>query len=330
MVDATAAVEQEFSDTLDKWASEILAALGKHFGLAKYSDSQARDDHGRWTSGGGGGGNEAQALLAASGRVPSVAEFNASLTPAQSAAIASARDRLASGIPTNSSVEQGGFVNKDGTYTAEREAVHQEILNKIFTDQAVSNAVPKAGEKPTYTMFGGRGGSGKGNLTKEGGPVDTKSAIMLNSDDIKAALPGYQGWNAALYHEESSHIFERADALARDAGLNVIHDSTMRTAATAEKYIAAYTAAGYDIKGYYMFASPGVAAQRAMDRFMNPKAWTSGGNTGRFVPPEIILRSTTNEASFDAAKSSMSNWAIYTMVPGASGERMSVKLVAKK
>ena len=50
-------------------------------------------------------------------------------------------------------------------------------------------------------MLGGRGGSGKGGVTKSGGAVDKGKAIYINSDDVLEKLPGYEGWNAALYQE---------------------------------------------------------------------------------------------------------------------------------
>src|SRR4051812_46561045 len=56
MIDVPAAVQQEFGNALDAWASETLAALSRRFGLSEkgYNPDQPRDDHGRWGEGGGG------------------------------------------------------------------------------------------------------------------------------------------------------------------------------------------------------------------------------------------------------------------------------------
>jgi hypothetical protein len=66
-----------------------------------------------------------------------------------------------------------------------------------------------------------------------------------------------------------------------------------------------------------MFTSPEEAATRAVGRF---------ATQGRYVPPEYVLGSTTNERTFDNLKPSFSDWAIYdNNQPGGSP-----KLVARK
>jgi hypothetical protein len=62
----------------------------------------------------------------------------------------------------------------------------------------------------------------------------------------------------------------------------------MKTGATIAGRVAGYQAAGYRINGYYMYAPPHVAAQRAIGRFLN------GGAHGRYVPVRIILGNTQN------------------------------------
>lgn len=216
-----------------------------------------------------------------------------------------AEDRLARSAKTNDPVEKGGHLQADGTYTPARQALHERILKSIFTDEAVQNATPADGQKPTAIFLGGRGGSGKSWLTGKDGPVDASKAIMLNSDTFKEMLPEYQGWNAALMHDEATDIFNRADEIARGAHLNVIYDATMRTESSSAKRLADLQLAGYDVKGYYMFTAPQEAASRALGRFMR------GGKNGRYVPLDVILGSTTNERTFDNIKGSFSDWAIY-------------------
>src|SRR5262249_5195720 len=127
--------------------------------------------------------------------------------PAGTAAKGAEADaKLAKTVSTDKLVSEGGFKLPDGTYTPERTAGHNKILNDIFTAEAVARATPPEGQKPTITFLGGRGGSGKSWFTREGGAVDAKHAIVLNSDDIKAALPEYRGWNAGQLHEESTDV----------------------------------------------------------------------------------------------------------------------------
>jgi predicted ABC-type ATPase len=271
--------------------------------LRAFDPSQPRDEHGRWTSGGGSLGTIAQDLLSEG------TDHSATLAKVMGAASETARQyvrdtirRLETVIPTNALVSAGGFKTADGKWTAARQALHDSIIEKILTPEAVVAATPAKGEKPLYTILGGRGGSGKSWFTTAG-PVDRSKAVLLDSDSIKAMLPGYEGWNAAQFHEESSSIFNRADQLARSLGINVIHDSTMRTAATSAAFVDAYRKAGYRTRGYYMFLPPEIATRRAIERAIKPG--------GRFVPPEYVFSSRSNEASFDAAKAHFDEWALY-------------------
>lgn len=230
----------------------------------------------------------------------------AKLGPEAQRAVANAEERLSHATATDAPVSEGGFKNPDGTWTEERQALHDEIIGKILTPEAVTAALPQPGEKPTYTMLGGRGGSGKSWLTGEHGPVDASHTLVLDNDKIKGMLPEYQGWNAGLVHEEASSIFNRVDAMARSLGVNVAHDSTMKSTGSNAQYMQAYKDAGYRVEGYYMFLPPEVAAERAIERF------TRGGETGRFVPPSYVMGSTTNEKSFDTLKSGYEKWAVYS------------------
>ena len=219
--------------------------------------------------------------------------------------VQAARDKLRKGIPTNALVQDGGFKLADGNYTADRRALHEKIVDEFLSDEAVLRARPASGEQPTLTVLGGRGGSGKSWITKQG-PVDGKRTIILDSDEIKAELPGYAGWNAALYHEESSDIADMIDQRASALGVNMVLDATLRSRTGVNKRIAMYEKAGYKLEGFYMYLSPDDAASRALARF------SKGGKfTGRFVPPEVILENTENEKNFDALSPKFLRWAVY-------------------
>lgn len=205
------------------------------------------------------------------------------------------------------------FKRADGTWSPQRvKDVHDPIINKILSEQAMKAATPAAGKQPTYIMFGGRGGSGKGSFTKlkrKGGleVIDKERYIVLDADEIKSLIPGYEGWNAFLFHEESSHIFDQISQIARSRGLNVVHDMTLKTTAGAVKRAQLFTQAGYRMEGYYMFLPPQEAAKRAISRFRT----FDGDFSGRFVPPQVVLSNTTNELSFDALKKYFKKWEFY-------------------
>lgn len=209
-------------------------------------------------------------------------------------------------MPSSAPVADGGFKNPDGTYTEERQALHNRIVDEMFTPERIAAALPAPGEKPTMVMLGGRGGSGKSWLTGNEGPVDASKMILIDADHIKSMLPGYEGWNASAYHEESSDILKMVDDRALGLGVHTVLDATLKSESSSAQRMALYEAAGYDVEGYYMYAAPEEAATRAMSRY------SKGGKfNGRFVPPEIVLSNTENEKNFDKLSSGFKKWAVY-------------------
>jgi hypothetical protein len=85
-------------------------------------------------------------------------------------------------------------------------------------------------------------------------------------------------------------------------GVNVIFDATMRSSGTSDRLAKEYRELGYTVDGYFMHTAPQISATRALNRFMR---------TGRFVPPEYTLSSTSNEKTFDKAVPSLRKWAVY-------------------
>jgi predicted ABC-type ATPase len=301
--------------------------------LKKYDPDQPRDAGGKWTSGGGGGGETAAGEDQFSEAVPtyevsskgelidytpepagSATElFNRTYNPHYTAddlvqlsgagdKIAAAEAKLAvAGPPT-----QEQFRDADGTYTPDRQAVHEQMLAKTFEPDAITAATPAAGEQPTFYVLGGRGGAGKSWFSKSpDSPFDTSKTIYVNTDDYKEALPEYEGWNAALVHEESSDIAESAHEIASRAGLNVTFDATLKSSGTITRLIDKYEKAGYRIEGYFMHTAPQVSTMRALGRFVH------GGETGRYVLPQYVLGSTGNEKVFDSLAAHFAKYAVY-------------------
>lgn len=200
----------------------------------------------------------------------------------------------------------------DGTWTKARKKKHRKIIREILTPEAIAGARPVAGESPTFTIFGGRAGSGKGALSKTKADkglnvVDETKTIILDSDAIKALLPGYQGWNAFLYHEESSYVMKRIMKIARRLKLNVVVDGTMSKMGTITRNISDFKAVGYEVDGYYMFVPPQESARRAILRWRTKK----GNYKGRYVPTEIALGMIENEAVWDAVQHEFRKWRFY-------------------
>lgn len=268
------------------------AEVGDRRLIEDYNEDQPRDDHGRWTS----GGESASSLYEA----PTKTADQIIDESGAREAVQAAEAKIAAGTATSKL-----HTDADGKWSAERSALHDKILNSIFSAKAIEAATPRAGASPLMTMLGGRGGSGKSWLSDKG-PVNARTAILLDSDKIKSMLPEYKGWNAAHLHEEATHILGRADAIATKLGVNVIHDATMKSEGQAAARVSQYLQSGYKVEGHYMYASPQVAAQRAIERFVR------GGATGRYVPTSVILANTNNEKNFDAMKGVFSKWSIYS------------------
>lgn len=214
--------------------------------------------------------------------------------PGAQVSIDVAKAKLKDGVPSKPA---------NGVYAPEREQWHDKILYDTFTPDRIAAATPAKGEKPTAYLLGGAGGSGKSYFMRAGN-IPADKAIYLNSDDVKAALPGYQGWNAPLLHDESSDITNAAEKRARGRGLNVILDGTMGNMAALDKRIADYKQDGYRISGHFMRVKPETAAKRALERFVR------GGPKGRYVPPEMLLGHDATP-NFTRARGKMDSWEVY-------------------
>jgi predicted ABC-type ATPase len=184
------------------------------------------------------------------------------------------------------------------TYSATREKIHGRIIDSILSPRKIEEAKPSNGERPKFIMLGGRGGSGKSWF--EGNVYDPQKFIVLDADVIKGMLPEYEGWNAAQVHEESSDILEGIIKMARDKGLNVVLDATMKTATSAIAKMRAFKNKGYTIEAHYMHLPRQEAAKRAVSRFM--------GKTKRYVPINVVLSNISNEETFDLIKAEADNW----------------------
>lgn len=286
-------------------------------GLRKYDPSQPRDPKGtptggRWTSAGGAEGaatEDGAAGISSEGAAQALLEQNldpsvtleslmAQATEQQRQLAAAARAAQAAGTSTREL-----YQDESGRYTPEREALHEEILTRMFSPEAINAAMPAAGERPEFVMTGGRPAAGKTTALMSGGlNVGAPKYIVINQDDIQEHLPGYRGDRAGLYTAEAGDIADKAEHMARELGVNVVQDGTMKSAANTQKRVDLYKAAGYDVSAYFIHTAPHVSAKRTLDRF---------AHTGRFVPPEISLNSRSNEAAFDSITPQLKRWALF-------------------
>lgn len=213
-------------------------------------------------------------------------------------------------------------------YTRERQALHEEIMNRYLSEEKIKAAKPPKGEKPKFIMFGGRGGSGKSWFTdperKAGNGWDIKfdesKFIKIDADEIKSFLkPPYEGWNAGEVHEESSHIKKMIQAKAKELGLNIIIDGTMAWSPKGDSNkvrneMLEFKEAGYSLEAHYMFVPVQESTKRAIFRFAHKNKDETSADygkydyKGRLVPMDILLGMQDNEKSFDSVKDICDNW----------------------
>lgn len=188
-----------------------------------------------------------------------------------------------------------GGKGASATYTPERTAIHDKIINSILSDEKIAKC---KGDPPVLTVLGGRGGSGKSWFKNN--EYDPADSLVLDADEIKGMLPEYQGWNAFEVHEESSDILEKITVIAKELKLNTVIDATMKSTDKAMAKVKSFTDHGYEMECHYMHVAPETSAKRAVYRFAGP--------TGRYVPIDVILANTTNEYTFDQVKQFAKRW----------------------
>lgn len=230
------------------------------------------------------------------------------------------KEKIAAAVDRLESVEETmQKFHSDGKWTATRQELHRKILIDgvmgkdengndvkipgLLSPERQKAARPQSGELPTFILLGGRGGSGKSSL--KGLVYEPYRCIVLDADHIKSMLPEYEGWNASQVHEESGELFDMAVEYARIMGLNVVLDKTMKTAKTAVADVQKFKKAGYRSEAHYMHLPRQEAGKRAVKRFLD------GGESGRYVPVEIVLSNTGNEAAFDQVKGMCDAWSFH-------------------
>jgi len=197
-----------------------------------------------------------------------------------------------------------------GGYTAERQAVHDEIIGHFESQFGAPQ------EYPVAVVTGGLPGAGKTAGLRQ--TVDLDRFTNVNSDDVKTLLPEYNGANAAWLHEESDHVARIVLSRAVDRRQNVIIDTTMRTGGSGEARmddgivgrVKALRERGYDVRAQFTEVPLKTSSERAMNRYVRE---------GRFVPPGYIRtgRSTSgrfssrNRETFESVKELVNGWSVF-------------------
>lgn len=171
---------------------------------------------------------------------------------------------------------KGLHTDAKGNYTEARKEKHAEIFDREEYFGGDRGKVAP-GEQPEVIVLAGAPASGKGSTFK--GEYDEQKYIVLNADDFKEHLPEYKGTNAALVHEESSYLMNRALATARAERRNIIIDGTLANERKWGEIIGDMKSEGYKTAGFHVGIPLEANLQRAMGRYHNKK---------RYVPLEMI------------------------------------------
>jgi HK97 family phage portal protein len=217
-------------------------------GALKYRDDQPRDEHGRWTSGGDMGLGESTNYPPHNPRGKDTREM---------------------------------FKRADGTYTPERAALHEQILNEYLAGHA-----PQA--HPEATFLGGGPASGKSHIA--GTLIGPTDAVHVDVDMIRGHLPEYQEGvrngdrgASARVHEEASDVGRMLIDRAVTARNNVLVDGTGDSSIESlTSKVQRLSDAGHVVNATYVTVDTNEAVRRAEER---------GAKTGRFVP-ETFIRDT--------------------------------------
>ena len=198
------------------------------------------------------------------------------------------------------------FRRDDGSWDPNRAQLHDRIVDELLNE----NAKAKPGVRPQAFILMGAPASGK---TSVGSRAKNRLGVeftTINPDDVKERMPEYEGWNAGILHEESSHVSENLlQDRAMEEGHNLEFDITGKNSDKVDGIVAAMKAAGYDIHVAHTKIDDAKTSFRAFDRFRQNAFGNhpeTGREIGRYVPPSYAGVSVDGkpEETFNRVKAS--------------------------
>ncbi len=171
-------------------------------------------------------------------------------------------------------------------FLPERERLH----SKIVRDMLPADTIAAANERPVAVLLIGPPGSGKSSA---GNPIIKGLGVKfatVNNDEVKAALPEYKGWNAAMVHEESAQIVEnRVMPKALRDRHNIIVDGVGASAGKMIRIAKEANEHGYDVHLVHVTIPTEKTVARAWRRFAK-SAFSNDAEPGRYVPIDYIAQ----------------------------------------
>jgi predicted ABC-type ATPase len=246
---------QALLDYADKWDAstgiqhESITQFHAGPAAQKYSDDQARDDHGRWTTGGGGGGS--------------------------------------STLPATDSIHK--YKDAQGNWTPERDALHKQIIAGILKDlrpnpngsTVYMTGGGSASGKSTVLLQ-----QGYANFPSSNVAMVNDDLIQAQFPDyqemLKSSDPAVVAAAANYAHEEASAVMSEAMQAAISGKYDVVYDGTGDGGADKlEGKIEGFRAAGAtQIDAAYTTCSIDTALERDEARAQSE---------GRDVPQDVLI-----------------------------------------
>lgn len=170
------------------------------------------------------------------------------------------------------------FTMENGELTAERQALHNAIVDKYLADHV-------AKENPLVAVMGGGPASGKSVLRSKLTPIP--DAVDVDVDDIRELLPEYKKMIAAkdkeastFTHEEASALSKRIIQTAAEAKYNIVVDGTGDNGIDSlSRKVAGYRTKGARVVARYVTTDADIAFERMIAR---------AAQTGREVPEDYL------------------------------------------
>lgn len=181
---------------------------------------------------------------------------------------------------------QSKYSDGKGNYSAERTKIHDAIVDRLLNP----NAAAKPGQKPVALLTLGPPGAGKTSIIGSEAKRLGREFTTINSDDVKSMLPGYEGWNGGIFHNESNDVaIGKLGAKAVELRHNIVFDSTGSSIEWMQKIAEGYAKAGYDVHLVNVALPAHKSAARAWERFAaNAYSKDKSKEPGRFVPIDFV------------------------------------------
>jgi hypothetical protein len=204
--------------------------------------------------------------------------------------------------------------NVDGSYTAERLKLHDQVMRQYLEDHAKKHgSMPQTNlQNPVVTFMAGMPGAGKSTSAKD--LQKSPNVITIDPDSVKPYLPEYaNGLGSTMVARESGDIADKLMVVATKQRMNIVIDGTMKTSGGPPATLGdgaigkmmAFKEAGYKVEVRFVEVDVNESIQNTVQRFH--EQFSSTGK-GRYVPTSFSRaladpkHGTKPRASFELAK----------------------------